>query len=50
MMSGAAYFITLVRERWARVELKEMENLSEFLLRSLQRAAEMPLYETVRQA
>jgi len=24
-MSGVAYFITLVRERWTRVELKEME-------------------------
>jgi len=29
VMSGVAYFITLVRERWTRVELKEMENLCE---------------------
>jgi len=38
MMSGVSYFITLLRERWARVELKEMENLCELLLRNIQRA------------
>ena len=37
MMSGIAYVITLVRERWTRVELKEMENLCELVLRALQR-------------
>lgn len=35
VMSGVAYFITLVRERWTRVELKEMENLCELVLRAL---------------
>jgi biopolymer transport protein ExbB/TolQ len=35
MISGIAYAITLVRERWARVELKEMENLCELVLRAL---------------
>jgi biopolymer transport protein ExbB/TolQ len=34
MMSGLSYAITLVRERWARVELKEMENLCELVLRA----------------
>ena len=35
MMSGVAYIITLVRERWSRVELKEMENLCELVMRAL---------------
>ena len=35
VMSGVSYFITLVRERWTRVELKEMENLCELVLRAL---------------
>jgi biopolymer transport protein ExbB/TolQ len=35
MMSGIAYVITLVRERWSRVELKEMENLCELVVRAL---------------
>ena len=34
VMSGVSYFITLVRERWTRVELKEMENLCELVLRA----------------
>lgn len=34
VLSGIAYVITLVRERWARVDVKEMENLSELLLRA----------------
>ena len=34
-MSAVSYFITLVRERWTRVELKEMENLCELVLRAL---------------
>ena len=44
MLSGIAYVITLVRERWTRVELKEMENLCELILRALhkQSAHEMP--------
>jgi biopolymer transport protein ExbB/TolQ len=33
VLSGAAYGITLVRERWARVDLKEMENLCELVMR-----------------
>jgi biopolymer transport protein ExbB/TolQ len=37
MMSGIAYVITLVRERWSRVELKEMENLCELILRALRK-------------
>lgn len=37
MMSGLAYVITLVRERWSRVELKEMENLCELILRALRK-------------
>lgn len=37
VMSGVAYAITLVRERWMRVELKEMENLCELLLRAMER-------------
>lgn len=35
MMSGIAYVITLVRERWSRVEMKEMENLCELIVRAL---------------
>jgi biopolymer transport protein ExbB/TolQ len=35
MLSGVAYFVTLVRERWTRVELKEMENLCELVLRAM---------------
>lgn len=34
VLSGIAYVITLVRERWARVDVKEMENLAELLLRA----------------
>lgn len=42
VMAGVAYAITLVRERWTRVELKEMENLCELLMRArTRRAAEM---------
>jgi biopolymer transport protein ExbB/TolQ len=37
MMSGIAYVITLVRERWSRVELKEMENLCELILRAMRK-------------
>ncbi len=33
MLSGIAYGITLVRERWARVDLKDMENLCELIVR-----------------
>lgn len=33
MLSGIAYGITLVRERWARVDLKDMENLCELIMR-----------------
>jgi Biopolymer transport proteins len=35
VMSGVSYVIALVRERWVRVDLKEMENLSELLLRGV---------------
>lgn len=34
VLSGIAYAITLVRERWARVDLKEMENLCELIMRA----------------
>ena len=34
VLSGIAYVITLFRERWARVDVKEMENLAELLLRA----------------
>lgn len=37
VLSGIAYYVTLVRERWARVDLKEMEDLCELLMRNLQR-------------
>ena len=37
MMSGLAYVVTLVRERGSRVELKEMENLCELILRALRK-------------
>jgi biopolymer transport protein ExbB/TolQ len=38
VMSGLAYVITLIRERWARLDLKEMENLCELLLRALNKS------------
>jgi len=53
VMSGVAYFITLVRERWTRVELKEMENLCELVLRALGssgRAMGEDGYESLRTA
>jgi biopolymer transport protein ExbB/TolQ len=34
VLSGIAYLITLVRERWTRVELKDLENFCELLLRA----------------
>jgi biopolymer transport protein ExbB/TolQ len=37
VLSGVAYYVTLIRERWARVDLKEMEDLCELLMRGLQR-------------
>jgi biopolymer transport protein ExbB/TolQ len=39
VLSGIAYAITLVRERWTRVELKDMENLCELFLRARQKQA-----------
>jgi biopolymer transport protein ExbB/TolQ len=36
VLSGIAYFITLVRERWSRNEIKEMEDLCELLMRNLE--------------
>lgn len=39
VLSGVAYFVTLVRERWARNEIKAMEDLCELLLRNLTRQA-----------
>jgi biopolymer transport protein ExbB/TolQ len=52
VMSGIAYVITLIRERWTRVELKEMENLCELVVRGLRRRDMRALdiedtYETV---
>ena len=37
MLSGVAYYITLVRERWARIDIKDMEDLCELLMRSIKR-------------
>lgn len=37
VLSGVAYYITLVRERWARVDIKDMEDLCELLMRSIKR-------------
>lgn len=39
VMSGIAYANTLVRERWTRVQLKEMENLCELVIRGLKARA-----------
>jgi biopolymer transport protein ExbB/TolQ len=53
VMSGVAYFITLVRERWTRVELKEMKNLCELVLRALGssgRATGEDTYKSLRTA
>jgi biopolymer transport protein ExbB/TolQ len=52
MMSGLSYAITLVRERWARVELKEMENLCELVLRARrgQGTPEVERYESLSKA
>jgi len=35
VLGGIAYVLTLTRERWARADLKEMENLCELVLRAL---------------
>lgn len=40
MMSGLAYVSTLVRERWTRADLKEMENLCEFVMRGVRSASQ----------
>ena len=52
MLSGLAYFITLVRERWTRVELKEMENLCELVLRAMKERSPAPeeAYEALSEA
>jgi len=53
VMSGVSYFITLVRERWTRVELKEMENLCELVMRALRpgiRKKDEDEYESLRTA
>lgn len=34
MLSGVAYAVTLVRERWARVDIKEIETFCELLIRA----------------
>ena len=39
MMSGLAYVSTLARERWTRADLKEMENLCEFVMRGVKGSA-----------
>lgn len=39
VLSGIAYLTTLVRERWARKELHDMEHLCELLLRALRTPA-----------
>ncbi|QOT80859.1 MotA/TolQ/ExbB proton channel family protein [Cupriavidus basilensis] len=35
VLGGIAYVLTLTRERWARSDLKEMENLCELVLRAM---------------
>lgn len=42
VLSGVAYYVTLVRERWARVDLKEMEDFCELLMRQLNKQAARP--------
>jgi len=37
VLSGIAYVVTLVRERWARNEIKEMEDLCELLMRNIEK-------------
>lgn len=37
VLSGVAYYITLVRERWARIDVKDMEDLCELVMRALKR-------------
>lgn len=37
VMSGISYYITLVRERWTRMELKDMEDFSDLLMRAIER-------------
>jgi len=37
VLSGVAYYITLVRERWARIDIKDMEDLCELLMRAMKR-------------
>ncbi|NJM53518.1 MAG: hypothetical protein HC846_09105 [Blastocatellia bacterium] len=37
VLSGIAYVVTLVRERWARDEIKEMEDLCELLMRNIEK-------------
>lgn len=46
VMSGIAYFTTLVRERWMRRELKDLETLCELIMRGVRAARRRP--ETVR--
>jgi hypothetical protein len=49
LLSGLAYVVTLVRERWARIDLKEMENLCELVLRAERRVAVGErAYESIR--
>lgn len=44
VLSGVAYYITLVRERWARIDIKDMEDLCELVMRAVKRteAREVP--------
>ncbi|MGC4083059.1 MAG: hypothetical protein QM736_13350 [Vicinamibacterales bacterium] len=43
--------ITLVRERWARVDIKDMEDLCELLMRALKRGDEREVaHASVRSA
>ncbi|MFN7984506.1 MAG: MotA/TolQ/ExbB proton channel family protein [Vicinamibacterales bacterium] len=37
VLSGVAYYITLVRERWARIDIKDMEDLCELVMRAVKR-------------
>jgi biopolymer transport protein ExbB/TolQ len=45
VLSGIAYGVTLVRERWARVDLKELENFCELVMRAQPARAPLPALE-----
>jgi biopolymer transport protein ExbB/TolQ len=52
VMSGVCYYITLIRERWVRAELKDMEDFGDLLMRAIerQRANDEVRHATAQQA